>query len=130
MADPVWKETKMYGEDVGNAAFSQVTGAKKVLPPGYKMTVLDIDVGSDMPVGHQDFFVVLVDGDGTTVLQEYGPIRFWVDGFEHVVPAGLVFSGGKDNQDRNYSVELWAVEDTGAVVPRNGTVLYRIEQES
>ncbi|MFH2074077.1 MAG: hypothetical protein ABIJ57_01845 [Pseudomonadota bacterium] len=127
--DPVWKNTNMRGEDVGNAAFSLITGASQELPPKYKMTVNEILAASDTPIGWNDFYLRHMQGDGVTVIKEYGPLRFWVDGFERANPVGLVFHGEVDNQDRNSLVQLWAVESTGALVPRSGTVLFRIESE-
>lgn len=127
--DPVWKNTNMRGEDVGNAAFSLVTGASQELPPKHKMTVNEILAASDTPIGWNDFYLRHMQGDGATVIKEYGPVRFWVDGFEKVNPVGLVFHGEIDNQNRNSLVQLWAVESSGALVPRSGTVLFRIESE-
>jgi len=113
---PVWASTKFYGADAGGAAGARlpIAGAAIDLPKGYKLTVRDLLLASGVPAGWQDFWVALIETDGVTVVEEFGVMRFWLDGFETLKPDNLVFVGDTNDAGTNRIVRIES-QDTGAV---------------
>lgn len=129
-ARPVWASNKFYGADVGGLAGARlpIMGAAIDLPADYKMTVRELLLASAVPAGWQDFWVVLIETDGTTIVEQYGVVRFWLDGFEHLEPKKLVFEGDTNDAGVNRIVRVES-QDTGAVAcPRFASVTFDIEK--